>query len=288
MKQLERCTYNLVSIAVGILLLLPAMVQAKNPTPAQPGVSSSQSIPVVRFADERLTVKVRDIPLRELLKEVAWESGLALVLLSPLQDRVTIEFHGLRLDKALRRILRHRNFVVEYDEQTDEAGKSVVIRPAKLWVFGNEDGDYPAQTIVFEKTKPRLPQGLTALDEAVMQASFESENPENREDAVEMLGQSGSPDAIAKLGLALTDDNTAVREAAIDALTDIGGDEAAQALAVMLQDEDAALREDTVEALGVIGGDVAMNLLEQAVHDNDEFVRETAAEVLSQIKNQSN
>lgn len=287
MKQLERCTYNLVSIAVGILLLLPAMVQAKNPTPAQPGDRSFHS-PVVRFADERLTVKVRDIPLRGLLKEVAWESGLALVLLSPLQDRVTIEFHGLRLDKALRHILRHRNFIVEYGEQTAKAGKSMVIRPAKLWVFGNEDGDYPVKTIVFETAKPRLPQGLTALDEAVMQASFESENPENREHAVEMLGQSGSPDAIAKLGLALTDDNTAVREAAIDALTDIGGDEAAQALAVMLQDEDAALREDTVEALGVIGGDVAMNLLEQAVHDNDEFVRETAAEVLSQIKNQSN
>ena len=288
MKQLERCTYNLVSIAVGILLLLPAMVLAKNPIPAQPGVRSSHSIPVVRFADERLTVKVRDIPLRELLKEVAWESGLALVLLSPLQNRVTIEFHGLRLDKALRRILRHRNFVVEYDEQTAKAGKSMVIRPAKLWVFGNEDGDYPVKTIVFETAEPRLPQELTALEEAVMRASFESTNPENREDAVEMLGQSGSPDAIAKLSLALTDENTDVREAAIDALADIGGDEAAQALAVMLQDEDAALREDTVEALGVIGGDVAMNLLEQAVHDNDEFVRETAAELLSQIKSQSN
>ena len=288
MKQQGRYTHNLVSIAVGILLLLPAMVQAKNPTPAQPEVRSSHSIPVVRFADERLTVKVRDIPLRGLLKEVAWESGLALVLLSPLQDRVTIEFHGLRLDKALRRILRHRNFVVEYDEQVDKAGKSVVIRPARLWVFGNEDGDYSVKTIVFETAEPRLPQELTALEEAVMQASFESTNPENREDAVEMLGQSGSPDAIAKLSLALTDENTDVREAAIDALTDIGGDEAAQALAVMLQDEDAALREDTVEALGVIGGDVAMNLLEQAVHDNDEFVRETAAELLSQIKSQSN
>ena len=183
MKQLERCTYNLVSIAVGIFLLLPAMVLAKNPIPAQPGVRSSHSIPVVRFADERLTVKVRDIPLRELLKEVAWESGLALVLLSPLQDRVTMEFHGLRLDKALRRILRHRNFVVEYDEQTAKSGKFMVIRAAKLWVFGNEDGDYPVKTIVFETAEPRLPQELTALEEAVMRASFrkhESREPRRR------------------------------------------------------------------------------------------------------------
>ncbi len=288
MKQLERCTYNLVSIAVGIFLLLPAMVQAKNPTPAQPGVRSSHSIPVVRFDDGHLTVKVRNIPLRELLKEVAWESGLALVLLSPLQDRIDIEFHGLRLDNALRRILRHRNFVVEYGEQADKAGKSVVIRPAKLWVFGNEDGDYPAQTIVFEKAKPRLSQGLTALDEAVMQASFESANPENREDAVEMLRQSGHPDGIAKLSVALTDENIDVREAAIDALADIGGDEAAWALAVALVDENAALREGAVDALGKIGGETAIQVLARALQDNDEFVRETAAEVLSQIKSQSN
>lgn len=288
MKRLERCLHNLINIAVGILLLLPLMVQAKNPTTTQPEVRSSHSIPVVRFADERLTVKARDTPLRELLKEIAWESGLALVLLSPLQDRITIEFHRLRLDKALRRILRHRNFVVEYDEQTDKAAKSVVIRPAKLWVFANEGTDYPTQTLVFEKATPRLPQGLTALDEAVIQASFESENPENREEAVEMLGYSGSPDAIAKLNLALTDENSDVREAAIDALADIGGDEAVQALAVALGDKNAALRESAVDALSKIGGEAAMHVLTRALQDNDEFVRETAAEVLSQIESKRN
>jgi hypothetical protein len=279
----------LLGIALCVWVLLPLAVQAdKSPRINQSESKPSRSIPLVRFDDGRLTVKVRNIPLRELLKEVAWESGLALVLLSPLQNRINIEFHGLRLDNALRRILRHRNFVVEYGEQADKAGKSVVIRPAKLWVFGNEDGDYPAQTIVFEKAKPRLSQGLTALDEAVMQASFESANPENREDAVEMLGQSGHPDGIAKLSVALTDENTDVREAAIDALADIGGDEAAQALAVALVDENAALREGAVDALGKIGGETAIQVLARALQDNDEFVRETAAEVLSQIKSQSN
>ena len=77
---------------------------------------------------------------------------------------------------------------------------------------------------------PRSIVDLTGIsDEAVMQASFESANPENREDAVEMLRQSGHPDGIAKLSVALTDENIDVREAAIDALADIGGDEAAQA-----------------------------------------------------------
>ena len=287
MKLLGFVTYNLLGVTVSVFLLLPLIAQAESlrgTTRAE--VRPSHSAPFVRFADERLTVKVQDIALRELLKEIARESGLTLVLLSALQDRMTVEFHQLPLDKALRRLLRHRNFALEYAEKTAKGSHSTGLRPTGLWVFANGGGDYPVQTIVLEETKPRSSQEAAALDNRVVQVALQSPDPEEREDAVETLGESRHPDAIAPLSLALADEDTDVREAAIDALADVGGDEAAQALAVALQDEDAELREDAVEALGEIGGETAIYLLEQASQDNDKFVRGTAARLLVRMRNQ--
>ncbi len=244
---------------------------------------SLQGAYFVGFIDGRLTVNARDMSLRELLTEIAKESGFTLVLLSPLQDKMTVEFKQLPLHKAFERILRHRNFAVEY-----HTSAGVSPRVAGLWVFQNSEQNGPAQTIVFTKPEANRSQAATAVDNNVVQAVFVSPNPEDREDAVETLGQSGQTDQIGNLSLALTDVNTDVREAAIDALADIGGDEAAQALAVALGDENAALREGAVDALGKIGGKTAIQVLARALQDNDEFVRETAAEVLSQIKSQSN
>ncbi|MDH3672816.1 MAG: HEAT repeat domain-containing protein [Gammaproteobacteria bacterium] len=237
----------------------------------------------VGFIDDRLTVSARDISLRELLTAIARESGFTLVLLGPLQDKMTVEFKRLPLHKAFERILRHRNFAVEYDTSPGASP-----RVAGLWVFQNGEQNGPVQTIVFTKPETDRARAAATLDNNVVQAVFVSPNPEDREDAVETLGQGGQTDQIANLSLALTDVNTDVREAAIDALADIGGDEAAQALAVALGDENAALREGAVDALAKIGGETAMQVLAPALQDNDEFVRETAAEVLSQIKSRRN
>lgn len=267
-----------------IALVLSPIAQSGDASSA-PGTQSRslQGAHLVGFIDGRLTVNARDVSLRELLTEIARKSGFTLVLLSPLQDKMTVEFKQLPLHNAFERILRHRNFAVEYDTS---AGASS--RVAGLWVFQNGEQNGPAQTIVFTKPEADRSQAATAVDNSVVQAVFVSPNPEDREDAVETLGQSGQTDQIDNLSLALTDVNADVRDAAIDALADIGGDEAAQALAVALGDENAALREGAVDALGKIGGDTAMQVLAAALQDNDEFVRETATEVLSQIKSQSN
>ena len=239
----------------------------------------------IQFAHDRLTVNVKDVSVRGLLEEIARQSDLTLVLHGSLQARITVEFHQLPLDRALRRILRHRNFALEYAENKGKESKSVP-RPTGLWVFANGEGSYLARTTVLEETKARSSQPAVALDSGVVQAALESPDPEERENAVETLGESGHPEAITTLSLALGDENEDVREAAIDALADIGGEEAAQALAIALQDEDAELREDAVEALREIGGETAIHLLEQALQDNDKFVRHTAAKLLVRMRNE--
>lgn len=284
MNRLGFFKHNLLGVAVSVFFLLPLIAQAESlPRTTRAEVRPSHSAPFVRFADERLTVKVQDITLRELLQEIARESGLTLVLLSALPDRMTVEFHRLPLEQALRRLLRHRNFALEYG-QTAKGSKSAGPR---LWVFANGEGEYPVQTPLIEETKTRSSQPGVAPDSGIVQAALQSPDPDEREDAVDALGESGRPDAIASLSLALADENADVRDAAIDALADIGGDEAAEALAVALQDEDATLREDAVEALSEIGGETAIRLLEQALQDNDKFVQDAAAELLARMRNES-
>lgn len=96
---------------------------------------SSPSGVFVHFADDYLTVKARDVPLRKLLQEIARQSGLTLVLRDALEANITIEFNRLSLDEGLRRILRQQSFAVEYSQREREDGQSTTPRPTKLWIL---------------------------------------------------------------------------------------------------------------------------------------------------------
>ena len=58
-------------------------------------------------------VKVKDASLKELLDEIARQSGLSVAGSGPLDERVTIEFHNLSLDEGIRLILRHHSFALD-------------------------------------------------------------------------------------------------------------------------------------------------------------------------------
>ncbi len=240
--------------------------------------------PLVRFANDDLTVKVEDMSLHELLDEIARQSGLTVVRYVALDERMTLEFNKLSLIEGLRRILRSRSFVLAYVRQTPEEWQSAVARPMTLWVLPQGEENTSRQNMIFGDTNAGGSAEELATKISQLHAALSSEAAEDREEAVLELGDSGHAEALTSLTLALADENEDVREAAVIALAEIGGTEATHTLAIALGDEDPKVRVEAVDALGEIGGEVTIGLLEQALADHENSVREAAAEILDQLK----
>lgn len=237
-------------------------VQAK--THASPGYLH------VEIADDIVTVKARDVSVKDLLVAVARRSGLVLVLHDPLDERVTLELHRLHLPEAMRRILRDQSFALQYVQPLYSAGNSSDAHPSKLWVFSKGAGDNHASSDV-----------TPAIEE--LQLDSINGKAGRGQDAVEGLAALDADERIARLGPALADGDANVRLEAVSALANAGSDQAAAALATALSDGDSSVREETVDALGDIGGKTAIQALVQALMDPDNEVREAAVEAFANI-----
>ena len=286
MKPLRLFTFHLVCLTVSLTFLANVTQAEDTLKTTEAKTRPSQRARLIQFANDHLTVNVKDRSLQELLQEIARQSGLIIVGYGSSAERITIEFHQLPLEEGLRRILRHQSFAVEYARLTPKESRSTVLRPKRLWILSKAKNGSPVQTTLVDNAKAGYSLEDVATDSPKIEAALTSDDALDRMDAIEALGESGRPEAVEPLSLALKDEDEDVREAAITALANIGGDEAAQALAIALQDKDTSVREEAVEALGEIGGESVILLLEQALADEDEYVRETAAELLASVKDQ--
>ena len=113
MKPLRFFTFRLLCLTVSTAFL-PTIAQTGDKlktTKAQ--TQPSQSASFIQFANDLLTVEAQDVPLKELLDEIARQSGLSVVGFGSLDDDITIEFHSLSLDEGMRLILRHHSFALD-------------------------------------------------------------------------------------------------------------------------------------------------------------------------------
>ena len=272
--------------------------------PRQVTVNTSPGFIYVEFADDSVTIKARDVTVDDLLKEIAEQSGLMLILHDPIDEPVTVDIQQLSLTKAISRILRNQNFALQY------TGASFT---GRLWVFSKGSRNAPgygrgarhSAALTVDETIASLSlalanndaqvrleavSGLTDIGNdqaaAVLAGALTDSDPRVREEAIYALGEIGGENAVPAIEQAFMDAEDDVRQAAIAALSDIGGDESARALAVALYDVNTSLREDAVYALGDIGGGTAIGLLQQALMDQEIAVRETAGEILAELSNQ--
>lgn len=269
MKTLRFFVFHVICLTIGFPLL-STTTQAREASTVKEAKPQNVVRPhLVWFAGGHLTVRVQDVPLGALLDEIARKSGLTVVRHVALESKVTLEFHRLALEQGLRRILRHRSFVLEY----------AAAQPRMLWILPQGEERYAAHDRILERTDTK---GIAQI--STLQATLNSGDTEQREEAALELGESGQVQAVAPLTLALADRDEDVREAAVDSLAEIGGEEAVQALAIALRDANPRVREEAVDALGEIGGPMAIALLEQALADDVRFVRQAATEVLDELR----
>ncbi len=239
----------------------------------------------VRCADGLLSVKVQDITLVELLNEASRQCAFTVVRYVALDQRLSVEFHGLTLAQGLRRILGNRSYALSYAPTMSGRRLAPVTRAEMLWILPRADEKYAAKSTISTTTSSGgFLRDDPSSDVSRLESVLRNGNVEDREQAVIALGKLDHASAVALLSQALADSSAEVREAAIMSLAEIGGTDAAQALAVALRDNDPRVREQAVDALGDVGGQVATHLMQQALRDDVAFVRQAATEMLEQLR----
>jgi len=250
----------------------------------------------VHVEDGLVSVIAQDVPVHDVLREIAVKNDLRLVQHIVLDRVVSLTIERQPLPDVLDEILEDDSYQLyqgvsgEGDSDADEAV------PGGLWIFSEGSALAPEATMFFE---------------AVIYQGTVSEKKE----AIRELRRLGTPSAIQTLSLALSDDDSRVSNAAMEALSRIGGDEALAAIAsasmdedsrvrgeaayamamaggyssteylkMALQDEDPRVRASVIDSLGDIGDDYSIRVIQRALQDPDIEVRERALEVLDELE----
>lgn len=138
MKPARLFTFQLVCIAV-VLLCLVNIVQAEDVLKAaKTQTQQSQRALSVQFDNDLLTVKAEDVPLQEVLQEIARQSDLSVEGSGLLEDKITIQFDRLALDEGLRLILRRYSFALVYVQKAPEGTQPVVLQLESLRIAAKE------------------------------------------------------------------------------------------------------------------------------------------------------
>ena len=259
------------------LMLLVTSVKAQNVLEGSQSILQlSPNYLHIDINDDVVTVKARDVTIRDLLTEIAHRTDLALVLYHPLDERVTMEVDGLSLPEVLVRILNHKNFALQYARSLSRTRDSGRQRVNRLWVLPGRPGEYRQRGHV---AKQFSSENTSAVE--VPPAEPLNTDARLRRPAVNDLQELDRDEA--NLSLALADEDAKVRVKAVYALAEVGGDQAVAALVGALGDENARVRAEAARALGEIGSDRAIEILEQPFHDADKRVRQAAIEAFTDI-----
>ena len=230
----------------------------------------------VSIEDNVVSIRAHNVPIRQVLAEIARQVSLDVATSDSLSERVSMDLEGVSLSRAMRKILKGHSY-----QLSDAAGRQG--RAARLWILSAEPDSFASGAARLDLMSPAPAVMVTLGEEApavLENRALHDPDPLVRAEAVYALSESANTHwQLSALRQALADPSPTVRESAIEALADIGGSESASALEVALHDVEVSIRLEAVEALGEIGGETAAALLQQAL--SEEATRETAAELLA-------
>jgi len=211
-----------------------------------------------------VSLVARDVPLQDVVREIAVQYELRLVQHVTLDRLVSIEIERQPLPQVLDEILADEGYqLYRMVENEDDADAEKPI-PGSLWIFSEGSALAPAAMLYFEAV--------------VLEG-----NVGEKKEAIRELLRLGTPDAVQTLSVALGDDDPRVRKAALEALSQIGGDEALAAIASASVHDDPRARADATHALAMVDGYSSIEYLNLALHDENPMVRAAAIDSLGDI-----
>ena len=118
------------------LALLAGPVQAQNPLQGVVKTNTAPDDLFVEIAGDLVTVTARDVTVKELLEEIARQSGLVLILHEPLEESVAMELDRLPLPEAISRILSGQNYTLQYVRPSSDKAKLSETSTSRLFRVG--------------------------------------------------------------------------------------------------------------------------------------------------------
>lgn len=235
------------------------------------------------FKDNTLSVKIERGRLPQVLQELARQAHLEVTLASSLaQERVSLSFDGLPLEKGIARILMGKNYTLRY------APEAVPPRVAEIRVISGGSG--PIARI--GPTGPpsagsdlRSPEGKS-LDELARDAT-RAPDSKVRIDALKSLGRWGEDEKVqATVASALGDQDPEVRGMALASVQGGGVSIHLEALTEMaLKDASPELRLHALDELVERSEPGAIvEQLKQAAQDPDPHVQALAQRWLRRVE----
>ena len=238
-------------------------------------------IPIqIVMSDGAISIRADNSSIRSVLEELSRHTNLIVISDDALDELVTVEIDQRTLPETIRRLLRHKSFMLHELRYTSGHEYRGITPFSRLWIFSSES--YDSQHAL--TTQPNYWPDHGSDNEMVdYQILALSDDVADREEAMYGFSVVDSKGRIGYLQQGLTDPDDRVREAAIESLAELGGADSVRALSVVLNDPDAGIRMDVVDALGETGGREAIELLQQAMTDENHNVREGAAEWLTEL-----
>lgn len=224
----------------------------------------------IAITDDAVTIRAVNTSVKSVLEELARQFHLVVTSQEALDESVSIEIDQATLPQAIRRLLRHKSFLLQLSTDGE----------ANLKIF-SDDADNSQSAWAIQPTNQPDPAPASELIDYQVLAS--SDDVSDREEAMYGFGDIGDSNSIPYLLVGLSDPDKSVREEAVRSLAEIGGTESVMALGIAVNAPEAGVRLDAVDALGEIGGQEAVRLLQEATTDENDVVREAAAEWLTEV-----
>jgi HEAT repeat protein len=239
------------------LLFVTATGAAAGSVPAAPGAGP---VTEVRVDNGRLSVRLQDAPLGDLLRIIGQQAGLTVTLRGDFSRPVTLSFENVPMEEAIRRLVRGDSVAFSYADAANPRQAAL----SGVWVLGATPGGEPQ--VVVEAAPPTSPSEVAAGAPSPDATDGSAPVPggsnadrtkraaSDRIRAIQDLARTEGVAAASALHDALRHENEArVRLAAVGALASMRTEEARAGLESAAKDPDPRIRQVVELALARFG-----------------------------------
>lgn len=272
----------------------------------RPGNSATEepqaaSIVQITFQDELISAELVDAPLVEVLEQIKQEFGFKVNIHGDVNERLTLSFSDLPLDKCLRLLTVNQSLSVVTEATPGASKQDDPRRITEIWVLSRS-----AITKSMRSTPPApMPAPPGPADDMAGLREDSSEQPEmaveesasldavlnnpfadisQQQQAIQQLAQKGDDESVSAMASYLGNEDKEVRQLLVNGIASIDNAQSTQILGQVVQNEsDPEIRKIALRALGQRKGDpVAQAFLQKALDDADEEVKTLADQLLTQ------
>jgi hypothetical protein len=268
---------------------------AATETPEAPSVQR------ITFQDELISAELVDAPLVDVLRQIRQEFGFKVHFYGNVEERLTLSFTDLPLEKCLRLLTVNHSLSVVTEAISGSAKQDEAKRIAEIWVLSRSAIAKPVRSApaLPVTASPEPTDDMAALgedsSEQLEKAGEESVSLEEvmndpfadtaqQRQAIQKLVEKGDDESVGAMASYLGNEDKEVRQLLVNGIASIHNAQSTQILGQVIENEsDPEIRRIALLALGQRKEDpAAQAFLQNALDDADEETKALANELLSQ------